>query len=92
MQDVEKIAPLIADAVAEALSKYAVAYEHVTLTDMSTSGRKWHVHETGHGNPFEHGEWIETFTDKEMANALCSRLRRDAAIEAVRNHLMGAEK
>jgi hypothetical protein len=75
-------AEALADAVATALSRYAVAYTHVTLTDMSTAGRSWKVHETGHGNPFDHGVWLGEFDTKEAANGFCADLRRSAAITA----------
>jgi hypothetical protein len=80
-------AEVVADAVAAALAKFAVAYTHVTLNDMSTSGRSWKVHETGHGNPFEHGVWLGEFDTKEAANGFCAALRKSAAVDAARTAL-----
>ncbi len=79
---VEQVDIDLADAIANALSNFAVAYSHDTLADMSTANRSWKVHETGHGNPFDHGVWLGEFDSKQEANAFCAELRRNAAYQA----------
>lgn len=86
----ELLAAEISDAVAEAIGRYAVAYSHETLTDVSTANRTWAVHETGHGNPFEHDVWLGKFDNKAEADALAIDLRRAAGIEAVVSRLDAA--
>ena len=72
----------IADAVANAINSVSVAYSHGTTTDFRTVDRMWRVHETG-GNPFEKNEWIGEFDNKDEANALCVKFRRERAIATV---------
>ena len=81
----------LAAAVAGALGKYAVAYEHFTLPDWRTAGRKWRVHETGHGNPFDHGVWLGEFDSKAEANSFCSGLRKQEAEQVAARHRIAAE-
>lgn len=81
----------LADAVAGALAKYGVAYSHATLMDMATADRKWRVHETGYGNPFDRDEWLGEFDNKPDANAFCAELRRAAAIKAAEEWLAAAQ-
>lgn len=92
MIEVTEADKVLADAVAEAIVSVSVAYSHDTNSELRTINRKWFVHDTCEGNPFDKREWLAVFDNKAAANEYARDLRKERAYAAAATHRIEAAK